>query len=82
MMRRKLEQKVRDGKFNQIPNIPRVISKLISELQLLQENLDKTKSGLKVQAEKKIARLQWLVKELNKHRESETNPSAAKRPKP
>jgi len=34
-MRRRLENKIKNGQYNQIANIPRVISKLTAETELL-----------------------------------------------
>lgn len=77
MLRRKLEQQIRSGKFNQIASIPRTISNLNSELEALQRGLSKAKESVKLQADKKIAKLKWMIHELNQHRETESRPAAA-----
>ena len=74
MMRRRLELKIKEGNYHQIANIPRVLSKLSSEIDTLKEQVAKVpKRDFKLAEtiKKKIDRTNWLIKELNSHREIE-----------
>lgn len=71
--RRKLENKIKNGQFIQIANIPRVISKLTAETEQLQQQLSKTSKKdtyLEASIRNKLSKNEWLLKELNNHRET------------
>lgn len=74
IMRRRLELKVKEGLYNQIPNIPRVISKLTAEIDTLTEQVAKVPKRdwkLAETIKKKLDRNTWLISQLNSHREIE-----------